>query len=309
MFMGANGFPSRVYTPVFKHFQKLLPAVSVHLHDYHNDLNPSTCTNWHALVAKTIAKAESLADASGAPLTAVGHSAGGALFCCAASKRPDLFRDLVIVDSPLFSPRKRVLYSLCTMLPDYVNNRVHPLIRGAVNKKHVWGGIEEARSYLKGRRLFQSFDAEVFEAFLQHGLMPLPLPDNQTDNTRTDAALQPRQDAAIVAGRDHLGDVPAMPMHGPVTLAFPRMHEANMYKTTPFETPVLATRNGYLGQYDATGSKGVFAYSSRYDFLGQDDVGWLRERFPKLRFEPFDQTHMWPLQDPEAFAAFLAESV
>ena len=274
MFMGANGFPAQVYTPVFHHLERLLDLTVVP-HDYHRLLAPSRCKDWRPLVDDVVETAARHAEASGAAIMAVGHSAGGALFACAAARRPDLFEDMVIVDSPMFSPRKRLLYSLSLHLPDALTHRLHPLIRSAVSKPHRWETPEDAAQYVRSRRLFQSFDDDVLQAFLEHGLATVHC---------------------------HGGG------GGAVTLAFPRLHEANMYKTTPFETPLplLGDPNGHLGQYAATSSTGMFAYSSQHDFISAEDVAWLRTQFPNLAFEPFRGGHFWPMQDPLGFARLLA---
>jgi len=96
LFLGANGFPSRCYSPILSR----LSAIPI---EYSSHLVPNKTTNWHPLVKSIISQAEEAArKGGGRRVRAVGHSAGGALLCCAASKRPELFEDLCIVDSPMF---------------------------------------------------------------------------------------------------------------------------------------------------------------------------------------------------------------
>ena len=85
-----------------------------------------------------------------------------------------------------------------------------------------------------------------------------------------------------------------------------------MYKTTPFETPILGSKNGYMGQYDARGQNGVFLTSRKMDFLDARDVEFLKSTFGReggggFEFEEFDEGHFWPLIDPKGFAEVVAK--
>ena len=91
--------------------------------------------------------------------------------CCAASAAPEVFSKVVIVDSPMFNPLKRAVFALGSNLPDAVIDRVHPLVKGALAKRHEWGSMEEAEEYYRGRRLYQKFPEETIKAFLEHGLV------------------------------------------------------------------------------------------------------------------------------------------
>ncbi|GMH68539.1 hypothetical protein TrRE_jg8097 [Triparma retinervis] len=196
--------------------------------------------------------------------------------CCAASAAPDVFSKVVIVDSPMFNPLKRAVFALGCNLPDSIIDKVHPLVKGALAKKHEWGSMEEAEEYYRGRRLYQKFPEETIKAFLEHGL---------------------------VEGAD-----------GKVGLRFPHLSEACMYKTTPFETPILGSKNGYMGQYDARSQDGVFLTSRKMDFLDGRDVEFLKETFGReggggFEFEEFEEGHFWPLIDPRGFAEVVARHV
>jgi len=98
VFLGANGFPAACYKPILQQ----LSATAV---EYNHALIPGKFSNWHPLVDAVVAQVEKAAGSSG-KVNGVGHSAGGALLCCAASVRPDLFEKVVIVDSPMFSEYK-----------------------------------------------------------------------------------------------------------------------------------------------------------------------------------------------------------
>lgn len=76
------------------------------MHDYHPHLNLGVTNDWWGMVDSTIDEARALREQSGEELVGVGHSAGGALIACAATKSPELFEKVVLVDSPMFNPLK-----------------------------------------------------------------------------------------------------------------------------------------------------------------------------------------------------------
>ena len=111
MFMGANGFPAGVYEPVTTHLESMLAekgtSVQVTGVDYHAYLKLGETSNWEALVDMTVEKGLELAKQNqNERITAIGHSAGGALISCAASKASNLFDNVVLVDPPMFNPYK-----------------------------------------------------------------------------------------------------------------------------------------------------------------------------------------------------------
>jgi pimeloyl-ACP methyl ester carboxylesterase len=137
VFLGANGFPSKAYRPVLQR----LSAIPI---EYNHALVPGESTNWHPLIDTVISQCEAAAGSSGKGVTGVGHSAGGALLCCAAAVKPALFEHLIIVDSPMFNPLKRALFSVGFHLPDAILNRGHPMIKSAMNKQYEWPDRETA---------------------------------------------------------------------------------------------------------------------------------------------------------------------
>ena len=164
------------------------------------------------------------------------------------------------------------MFSLGYLLPDAVIDSFHPLIKHAMAKKLAWDTMEEAEEYFRGRRLFQTFDEGVMQAWLKEGL-------------RT--------------GKNC----------GRIKLVFDGKREACMYKTTPTETRYIGSKNGYMGQYDAINQKGVFLYSTKFDFLNDWDVTFLKSRFTNFDFQEFHQGHFFPLQDPTAFAEKVADHI
>ena len=128
--------------------------------------------DWRGMIDTLIGSVERQAHGgagSGSPVVGVGHSFGGAILCCAAARRPDLFERLVIVDAPMFRPAYRLLAYVASSLVDA--RLWHPLVAGAQRRKNWWEGREAARSYLRTRGIFARMHPDSLEAFIEHALV------------------------------------------------------------------------------------------------------------------------------------------
>ena len=327
LFLGANGFPAKVYTPALKVLLAELgrsPKVDSYdaisseslrrpvardasasssstltALDYHQLFTPIPKT-WSPVVSHVESAAASLC-ARGGPIIAVGHSAGGALLLASLRNSPHLFMGVVMIDPPLFNMWKRYVLGLGLALPMAVLEKVHPLIKSAVTKRDTWSTMAEAEAWMESNRLFRTFHPDIRRAFLSHGLRP--------------------------SGSD-----------SSVTLAFTKTEEATMYITTPMETG-LGSNGLSVGQYGSGGfpvrrasskasqaadPKGVYFYSLQHKFSSKEDIDFMKS--PKglgrradgeettvcgggCSFKGFEQGHFWPLEDPTDFGVKVAAAV
>ena len=96
-FAHANGFPSATYG---KLFAALAPQYQVaHLELHGHDPRFPVDDNWHNLVDELIHHLEQ----QPAPVWGVGHSLGGVLHLHAALRCPELYRGVVMLDSPVLT--------------------------------------------------------------------------------------------------------------------------------------------------------------------------------------------------------------
>jgi len=93
----------------------------------------------------------------------VGHSFGGAILCCAAAHRPQLFEKLVIVDPPMFSPATRGVAYLASALG---LESWHPLVSRALRRRNKWVSHDDARAYLETRGVFKDMHPQVLSVLL-----------------------------------------------------------------------------------------------------------------------------------------------
>ena len=101
-FSHANGFPASSYNYLFK----LLNNVQINFIEKmgHGDYPLNKDLNNFADELITSIEKEFIE-----PVIGIGHSTGGVVTVLAASKRPELFKKIIVLDPVLFSKRKRYL--------------------------------------------------------------------------------------------------------------------------------------------------------------------------------------------------------
>jgi pimeloyl-ACP methyl ester carboxylesterase len=167
-FAAANGFPVGAYS----HFLRLL-APHHRIHGLENrgmwpdQPAPDVAFSWDDHADDLIAFLEHQAAAGLArtPVIGVGHSIGGALTLLAASKRPDLFSRLVLIDPA----------SLPSIAQQQTRPGVDVIMKAVVEKtlkrRTRWLSREEFASYLPTREIYSSFRREALDDYAQAGLV------------------------------------------------------------------------------------------------------------------------------------------
>jgi len=160
-FAHANSFPASVYR---KMLDELAGDYEVGYKDLvgHDPRFPVTDC-WPHLVDETIGHIESHYSR---PVIGVGHSLGGFLLFFAAIRRPELFRGLVILDSPLMGPlRSRGIWlSKKFGLID----RLTPGGK-SVRRRDGWASIAEVRDYFGRKSMFARWDPDCLSDYAEFG--------------------------------------------------------------------------------------------------------------------------------------------
>ena len=277
--VGANGFPGGAYAAV--HAALRARGLASRSHDCFSRMLPSIDAgrrDWRAMRDDIICSVEAqLEGEKGGPtgrIHAIGHSFGGAILCCAAARRPDLFGTLVIVDPPMFRRLPRVAAFLASVLG--VDARYwHPFVRGAMRRTRAWPSRDAARRHLSARYPFKKMHPDSLDAFVDHALCSSSA--------------------------------------GGVQLLFSPEAEAAIFVTFPPDLPLVQSAETLLGQYDldkafpARHSAGWLLYSSEYPMLTRADIAYLRRRLTSLAFRGFPHGHFWPLEDPAGFSSVVAD--
>lgn len=161
-FAHGNGFPSLCY-------KQMLDCLAPNF-DYcfidrigHDPAFPVS-ENWDNLIAEVIASVERQADR---PVIGLGHSLGGVLTLLAAIERPDLFKEVILLDSPLLGSLKSNMLWLAKTLG--IIDRITPAFRTR-GRRVYWKNREQLLIYLKSRELFQTFTDACLNDYISYGL-------------------------------------------------------------------------------------------------------------------------------------------
>ncbi len=100
-------------------------------------------------------------------MIALGHSLGGVLSLLAAIKEPELFKAIIMLDSPLIGPFKSRMVRLAKTVG--VIDRITPAFR-TKGRRGYWPSKEQLLRYLKTRDLFKTFTDECLEDYITYGL-------------------------------------------------------------------------------------------------------------------------------------------
>jgi pimeloyl-ACP methyl ester carboxylesterase len=162
-FAHANGFPSPTYR---KLFDELAPDYEVtHLDQHGHNPRFPVDDNWQNLVQELVEQLTAL----GEPVWGVGHSLGGMLHYHAALKCPELYRGVVMLDSPMPTWLDQTLIWTAKRL-GFID-RLTPAGR-TLGRRERFGSADEARRYFSSKTLFRAFDADCLDAYVEHGLEP-----------------------------------------------------------------------------------------------------------------------------------------
>lgn len=160
-FAHANGFPSATYG---KLFQALAPEFEVrHLDMHGHDPRFPVNANWANLVDELLFHLE----AQGAPVWGVGHSLGGLLHYHAALRRPELYRGVLMLDSPTLTFADQWVIRAAKRF-GFID-RITPAGR-TLRRREAFADFDEALRYFSGKSLFRRFDPDCLADYVRHGL-------------------------------------------------------------------------------------------------------------------------------------------
>ena len=160
VFSHANGFPAGTYRTLFEAWRAAGYAVHA-VEKYGHDPRYPVTNNWPHLRDQLIHCIEHAA--LGQPAWLVGHSLGGYLSLMAASRRPDLARGLVLLDSPLVAGWKaRALqFAKATGLTE----RFSPG-RFSRRRRQEWDSADAAFNHFAGKPVFAGWPPQVLRDYI-----------------------------------------------------------------------------------------------------------------------------------------------
>jgi pimeloyl-ACP methyl ester carboxylesterase len=163
-FSHANGFPSLSYRVMLDALSK---NYDVRWIDQlaHNPSFPVS-NNWPFLADELIYYFEKNYDR---PVIAVGHSLGGVISLMVAKLRPDLVKQVILLDSPVADRIGSMILKIAKKIG--VMDLITPAGR-TEGRQETWGSTEQAVEYFKGKSLFKQVDHRCLQDYVNHGTKP-----------------------------------------------------------------------------------------------------------------------------------------
>lgn len=160
-FSHANGFPAACYRKMFSFLERdyTIGWINTLGHDPRFPVTDS----WPYLVAELI---DHLERHYREPVLGVGHSMGGYVTALAALERPELFRAVVLLDSPVLGPWKGTVFGMAKRFG--LADRVTPA-GAARDRRSEWASPEEAFAHFRHRKAFRNFDPDCLRDYVTLG--------------------------------------------------------------------------------------------------------------------------------------------
>ena len=163
-FYPANGFPLGTYSEFLNHLSTKFKLTC---------LSPRACwpnigeaprqTNWEQYADDLIAFLEQKFNE---PIVAIGHSQGATASIIAASKRPDLFKSLIVIEPASVT---QTVSNILKFTPYFIKTTQQPF-KGAVEKNEVWESREAFYEDCRKNRAYKRISDQVLKDFADFGL-------------------------------------------------------------------------------------------------------------------------------------------
>lgn len=162
-FAHGNGFPALCYQRLLNYLN--LNAEGRYINKIGHNPNFPVTENWDFLVDELI---ESIKEKFDEPVVGVGHSLGGILTFLAAIQEPDLFKYVIMIDSPVIGRLKSMAVRLAKMVG--LIDKLTPAARTLKRRTH-WHNEQQLINYLRRRPLFKTFRKDCLEDYIHHGFI------------------------------------------------------------------------------------------------------------------------------------------
>jgi pimeloyl-ACP methyl ester carboxylesterase len=160
-FAHANGFPSKTYRKFFSYLADDFNIESIDNSGHDGGYPPDD--NWQHLALELQHQIERNFTQ---PIIGLGHSLGGALHLIVALNKPELYQQLIILDSPLYGPIKSRLLKLYKKL-DWMH-KITPS-KSSARRRDFWPNAQAASEYFQEKSLYKNFDPECLQDYITFG--------------------------------------------------------------------------------------------------------------------------------------------
>ena len=158
-FFHANGFPVETYNELIKNLEgQVVPTIRI--------LGESIQTvdeGYENFVDEVIEHASKTKGEG----VAIGHSFGATLSLLAEARQPGLFKTVILLDPPLFSRTKMIIFSILRILG--LGYMVTPA-KKSMKRRESFKSREEAMEYFSSKSLFRDVPLSTIELYVKYGL-------------------------------------------------------------------------------------------------------------------------------------------
>ncbi len=187
-FSHANGFPAQAYRKLFGYLEADYQIGYINAIG-HDPRFPVT-EGWPNLIDELILYLEQHYDQ---PVIALGHSLGGFLSFFTALRRPDLFKAIVLLDSPIMGRMKSTMLAMAKRFG--VMDRITPA-SACRSRRREWPSAVDAARFFRDKPLFRHFDADCLADYAGHCTIP-------TENGRVRLLFEPEIEYLIYCHLPH----------------------------------------------------------------------------------------------------------
>jgi pimeloyl-ACP methyl ester carboxylesterase len=160
-FAHANGFPAGTYQKLFSFLKDDFEIGYLTRHG-HNPKFPVS-DNWKFLRDEL---GEEIEKRYTEKIIGIGHSLGGVLHFLVAVEKPELYRQIILLDAPVIS--RLSSHSLRIMKMTRLIDRFSPSQMTRV-RRNLWQSKEEAFEHFKKKPKFDAFDEDVLRDYIEFG--------------------------------------------------------------------------------------------------------------------------------------------
>jgi pimeloyl-ACP methyl ester carboxylesterase len=163
-FSPANGYPAMAYRAMLEPFRESnMVVASVHRPLWKPEVKPESVASWEVFAEDIINAAEKL----NSPMTSIGHSMGASALLIAASRRPELFRSLILIEPVLVPRAAALMLKFCSVL---FPNKI-PLVGKTLARVDCWASKQAAFDHFRPKYVFENIDDKELWDYVNHGVV------------------------------------------------------------------------------------------------------------------------------------------
>lgn len=167
VFYSANGFPLGTYSEFLKQLVSTYQLTCLSPRACWPDIgDPSLQTNWELYADDLIDFVEQKYTE---PIMVIGHSQGATAAIIAASKRPELFKDLILIEPASVNT---YLGYMVKWTPYFIKKHFQPFKSG-LQKQEIWKSRDAFYNFYRNHKAYKRFPDTVLKDYAKYGLKPL----------------------------------------------------------------------------------------------------------------------------------------